>query len=122
MGHKGQLQEVILNLVHNAIDAMAPVEVGRRTLKLRTKTDGAKVIIIEVQDSGEGIKPDRLHSIFDAFVTTKSSGTGLGLAICTRIIEQHGGRLTAESDGKNGATFQIILPVEPSAMGTDRVE
>jgi len=122
MGHKGQLQEVILNLVHNAVDAMAPVEVDRRTLKLTTKTDGTKVIIIEVEDSGEGIKPERLSSIFDAFVTTKSGGTGLGLAICTRIIEQHGGRLTAKSDGKNGAIFKIVLPIEPPAMGTHRVD
>jgi signal transduction histidine kinase len=121
MGHKGQLQEVILNLVHNAIDAMAAVEVGHRTLKLRTKIDGAKAIIIDVEDSGEGIKPERLSGIFDAFVTTKSGGTGLGLAICTRIIEQHGGRLTVESDGENGAIFQIILPIEPSARDTRRV-
>jgi signal transduction histidine kinase len=122
MGDKGQLQEVILNLVHNAIDAMASVEVSRRTLKLRTKNDGAKRIIIEVEDSGEGISPERLSGIFDAFVTTKSSGTGLGLAICSRIIEQHGGRLTADSDGKNGTIFQIILPTDYSAMGANRVE
>ena len=113
MGHKIQLQEVISNLVNNAIDAMAPIKVERRTLKVRTKPEGAKAVIIEVEDSGHGIEPERLGNIFEAFVTTKPNGTGLGLAICSTIIERHGGRLTASSDGKNGALFQIVLPVEP---------
>ena len=114
MGHKIQLQEVISNLVNNAIDAMAPIKVERRTLKVRTKPEGAKAVIIEVEDSGHGIEPERLGNIFEAFVTTKPNGTGLGLAICSTIIERHGGRLTASSDAKNGALFQIVLPVEPT--------
>jgi signal transduction histidine kinase len=122
MGHRVQLQEVISNLVHNAIDAMAPIKVDRRTLKMRTKPDGGKTIIIEVEDSGHGIEPERLGSIFEAFVTTKPNGTGLGLAICKTIIERHGGRLTALSDGKNGALFQIVLPVEPKVTDTSRLE
>ena len=112
MGHKVQLQEVISNLVNNAIDAMAPIKVERRTLKVRTKPEGAKAVIIEVEDSGHGIEPERLGDIFEAFVTTKPNGKGLGLAICSTIIERHGGRLTASSDGKNGALFKIVLPVE----------
>ena len=112
MGHKVQLQEVISNLVNNAIDAMAPIKVERRTLKVRTKPEGAKAVIIEVEDSGHGIEPERLGNIFEAFVTTKPKGTGLGLAICSTIIEHHGGQLTASSDGKNGALFKIVLPVE----------
>jgi C4-dicarboxylate-specific signal transduction histidine kinase len=80
MGHRVQLQEVILNLIHNAIDAMVPIKVDRRVLKVRTKTDGAKAIILEVEDSGGGIEAERLSSIFEAFVTTKSNGRGLGSA------------------------------------------
>ena len=113
MGHSVQLREVILNLVRNAIDAMDTNNVDRRTLKVRTKPNGAKAIIMEVEDSGPGIEAERLGDIFEAFVTTKPHGTGLGLAICRRIIERHGGRLTASSGAKNGALFQIILPVEP---------
>jgi signal transduction histidine kinase len=113
MGHRVQLGEVILNLVRNAIDAMDSNNVDRRTLEVRTKPNGAKAIIMEVEDSGPGIEAERLGGIFEAFVTTKPHGMGLGLAICSRIIERHGGRLTASSDGKNGALFQIVLPVEP---------
>jgi signal transduction histidine kinase len=119
MGHRGQLQEVILNLVHNAIDAMASVEAWRRALRLRTRPDGGKAIVIEVEDSGQGIEPKRLGSIFEAFVTTKPDGTGLGLAICSRIIERHDGQLTSSSDGKSGALFQIILPVASATAGAE---
>jgi signal transduction histidine kinase len=94
----------------------------RRTLKVRTKSDGGKAIIIEVEDSGHGIEQDRLGRIFEPFVTTKPNGTGLGLAICTTIIERHGGRLTASSEHENGALFQIVLPVEPTVRDTGRLE
>jgi len=109
IGHRVQLQEVILNLVHNAIDAMDSAKVDHRVLRVRTKSDGDKAVIVEVEDSGQGIEPQRL------VVTTKSKGSGLGLAICSRIIERHGGQLTASSDGKNGALFKIVLPVELTA-------
>ena len=122
MGHRVQLREVLSNLVYNAIDAMAPIKVERRTLKVRTKPDGAKAVIIEVEDSGHGIEPERLGNIFEVFVTTKPKGTGLGLAISSTIIEHHGGRLTASSDGKNGALFQIVLPVKPPVTDTGRLE
>jgi len=116
IGHRVQLQEVILNLVHNAIEAMASVKVDHRALRVRTKSDADKAVIVEVEDSGHGIEPQRLGSIFEPFVTTKPKGSGLGLAICSRIIERHGGQLIASSDGKNGA-FKIVLPVvtAPSA-------
>jgi signal transduction histidine kinase len=120
MGHRVQLQEVIINLVHNAIDAMDSIQAERRALKVRTRSNGAKAIIMAVEDSGKGIEPERLGSVFEAFVTTKSNGTGLGLAICSRIIERHGGQLTALSDGKSGALFQIVLPIRPTAAGTSR--
>jgi signal transduction histidine kinase len=118
IGNGGQLQEVISNLVHNAIDAMAPMKVDRRTLKVRTKPDGGKAVIIEVEDTGHGIEPERLGRIFEPFVTTKPHGTGLGLAICSAIIERHGGRLTASSESKSGALFQIVLPVERTLTDT----
>lgn len=112
-GHAVQLQEVIVNLVRNAIEAMATVKSDGLTLKVRTRPDGDKAIVIEVEDSGPGIDPERLDTIFDAFVTTKSSGMGLGLAICSAIVEHHGGKLTASSDGRSGALFQVSLPVAP---------
>ncbi len=111
MGQKTQLQEVLLNLFHNAIEAMAAIEAGRRALKVRTALGAGKKILIEIEDSGPGIDPERLEGIFDAFVTTKSHGTGLGLAICSAIVERHGGQLLASSDGKHGALLKVVLPV-----------
>jgi signal transduction histidine kinase len=116
LGDRGQLQEVIINLVHNAIEAMDAVKYGRRVLNVRTRRAGERTIIVEVEDSGPGIDPILLDNIFDAFVTTKPQGTGLGLAICRTIIDGHGGRLSA-SGGKAGALFQLELPIEPSGIG-----
>jgi signal transduction histidine kinase len=110
VGHKGQLQEVMINLFQNAIEAMRTVKDGHKMLQLRTKRHGNDAIVVEIEDSGPGINPADLNSIFDAFFTTKSHGMGLGLAICRMIVERHGGRLSASSDGANGALFQVILP------------
>ncbi|HKA76158.1 MAG TPA: MASE1 domain-containing protein [Pseudolabrys sp.] len=110
VGHKGQLQEVVINLCQNAIEALRAIKDGPRILQLRTKRHGDDAIVVEVEDSGPGIDPADLNSIFDAFFTTKSDGMGLGLAICRMIIERHGGRLSASSDGTNGSLFQVILP------------
>ena len=114
-GHKGQLQEVILNLVQNSIDAMAPMTHGSRVLRITTERHGLDAIAISVEDSGPGIDPQKKSSIFDPFVTTKAKGMGLGLAICQMIIERHGGQLSASSDVNSGARFQIILPIETAA-------
>ena len=111
MGQKTQLQEVLLNLIYNAIEAMAAIKPDRRAMKVRTALAASKTIVIEIEDSGLGINPERLESIFGAFVTTKSHGMGLGLAICSAIVERHGGQLLASSDGENGALFNIVLPV-----------
>ena len=119
MGHKGQLEEVLLNLGRNAIEAMDAVEGGSRALRVRTQRGDRNTIIVAVEDSGTGIAPQRLAIIFDAFVTTKPKGMGLGLAICRMIVERHGGQLAASSDGKSGASFQFVLPVE-SAVGSSR--
>ncbi|WP_271618339.1 MASE4 domain-containing protein [Bradyrhizobium sp. CCBAU 51745] len=110
MGNRIQLEEVIANLIRNAIEAMEAVEPARRTLKLKTNTDGSGNAILEIADTGPGIDPERLEEIFDAFVTTKANGTGLGLAICRSIVENHKGTLIASSDGKRGASFRVILP------------
>jgi signal transduction histidine kinase len=112
VGHTGQLREVIFNLVHNAIDAMDTTTDRSRELQVRTELRGHDAIVVSVQDSGPGIDPKRLDGIFGSFVTTKAHGTGLGLAICRMIIEHHGGRLSAWSDGESGALFQFILPIK----------
>ena len=111
-GNKNQLHQVILNLIYNALEAMDGVPDRMGVLQVRTELRGDDAIMVAVQDSGCGIDDDKLDRIFDAFFTTKQNGTGLGLAICRAIIERHGGRLTASSDGKSGALFNILLPVE----------
>jgi signal transduction histidine kinase len=83
-----------------------------RVLQVRTELRGRNAIAVAVQDSGPGIDPTKLDGIFGAFVTTKTRGTGLGLAICRMIVERHGGQLTASSDGKSGALFEFVLPIE----------
>jgi C4-dicarboxylate-specific signal transduction histidine kinase len=110
-GHRGQLQQVISNLIQNAIEAMAAVENRDRILRLKTELQNRDAIIVSVEDSGPGFDQKQLHRMFDAFVTTKMDGIGLGLAICNMIVERHGGQLTALSDGKNGARFQFALPI-----------
>ncbi|MGB6285385.1 MAG: ATP-binding protein [Xanthobacteraceae bacterium] len=109
-GHTGQLREVIFNLVRNAIEAMDTTTDRSRVLRVTTELRDRDAIAVAVEDSGPGIDPQRLESIFTAFLTTKSYGMGLGLAICRMIAQQHGGQLTASSDGKSGTRFQFILP------------
>ncbi len=109
-GHEGQLQEVLFNLAHNAIEAMASTPERNRILQVGTAVPSPDAIVVTVEDSGPGIDPKQLDSIFGAFFTTKTQGMGLGLAICRMIIEHHGGQLTASSDGKSGAVFRFVLP------------
>jgi PAS domain S-box-containing protein len=110
-GHRNQLRQVIFNLIHNAIESMDNITDRRRVLRVITKSQGSDAIIVAVEDSGPGINPMGLDSVFDPFVTTKPDGMGLGLAICRMIVERHDGKLSAFSDGKNGARFQFVLPV-----------
>jgi signal transduction histidine kinase len=114
-GHRNQLRQVIFNLIHNAIESMDNTMDRSRVLRVITKSHGPDAIIVAVEDSGPGIDPRRLDSIFDPFITTKPDGMGLGLAICRMIVERHGGNLSALSDGKNGARFQLVLPVRPAS-------
>src|SRR5262245_8261822 len=114
-GHTGQLRQVIFNLLHNAIEAMDTTSDRNRILRVTTELPGSDSIAVAIEDSGPGIDREKLDRIFTAFVTTKSQGMGLGLAICRMIIEQHGGHLTASSDGRNGARFQFVLPITSAA-------
>ena len=110
IGHRGQLQEVLLNLIFNAIEAMDG-KYGDRVVRLKTERSEGDEVVIKVTDTGPGIDPKKLDSIFDPFVTTKARGIGLGLAICRMIVERHGGQLLASSGQEGGAQFDIILPV-----------
>ena len=111
-GYRGQLRQVIFNLIRNAIESMDNTTGQDRVLRVMTTLDGHDAIVVAVEDSGPGISPKRLDSIFEPFITTKADGMGLGLAICRMIVERHGGRLSASSDGRSGARFQFVLPVE----------
>ena len=110
--HGGQLREVVFNLAHNALEAMATTTDRERLLQVRSTLHGGDTIVAEVEDSGPGIDSKQLEGIFGAFVTTKSQGMGLGLAICRMIVEQHGGQLTVSSDGTSGSLFQFVLPIK----------
>jgi signal transduction histidine kinase len=109
LGHKGQLQEVISNLIHNAVDAMNSI-VGPRALIVRTERETNNRIAFAVEDRGPGVSPQDKESIFDAFVTTKPDGMGLGLAISKMIVERHEGTLSVSSATPHGAIFRVTLP------------
>jgi signal transduction histidine kinase len=110
MGHSGQLEEVIVNLMQNAIDEMDKVDDDRRVLQVRTEHSDGDAISVEIEDSGPGIDPEKSAHVFDAFFTTKPHGMGLGLAICRMIIERHEGQLSISSANPHGAVFRIKLP------------
>jgi PAS domain S-box-containing protein len=106
-----QLQQVILNLMMNAIEAMSGLNDGPRELLVRSGTDETEQVMISVQDSGPGFDPESLDRLFDAFYTTKPQGMGMGLAISRSIINAHGGRLWATANTPHGAIFQFTLPI-----------
>jgi PAS domain S-box-containing protein len=108
--HKGQLQQVILNIVSNAIDSMRTIDDRVRMLRLRSKPFASNGIAVSVQDSGTGIDPQNVDRIFDAFFSTKTNGMGMGLAICRSIVEAHGGRLSVSAGVPHGSIFHIVLP------------
>ena len=109
LGDRIQLQQVLLNLILNAAEAMSSVEEGARELLISTEQDQTGALV-GVRDSGPGIDAQHLDRVFDAFYTTKSSGTGMGLSICRSIIDAHGGKLWAEAIEPRGAAFQFTLP------------
>jgi PAS domain S-box-containing protein len=108
-GDRIQLQQVLLNLILNAAEAMSSVEEGARELSISTEHHLAGALVA-VRDSGPGIDPAHLDRVFDAFYTTKSTGTGMGLSICRSIIHAHGGKLWAEANEPRGAVFRFTLP------------
>ena len=112
MGDRVQLQQVVANLILNAIEAMSTVENRERDLVIRTQRGEGDEICVLVRDSGIGFDPLDAERIFAAFHTTKPGGMGMGLAISRSILEAHGGRLWATPNADLGATFQFILPVQ----------
>lgn len=116
-GHKGQLQEVVYNLLSNAVDGMVQRDLAERVLAIETRTIDLHSIRVTFADSGIGISPHQQMSIFDPFVTTKPHGLGLGLAICRMIVERHGGQIAARSAPGAGATFTVTLPIHHKACG-----
>ncbi|MBR0858291.1 ATP-binding protein [Bradyrhizobium liaoningense] len=109
--HRNQLQQVIYNLVQNALEAMQTVAGRKRAPRVRTECRSGGAVAVVIEDSGPGINPSQVENIFGTFVTTKPHGMGLGLAICRQIVERHGGELVAYSDGSSGAQFRMVLPV-----------
>jgi len=109
-GDRIQLQQVMVNLILNAVEAMSGSDEGSRELLISTEEDGANGVRIAVRDWGPGLKPESLDRLFDAFYTTKPDGMGMGLSICRSIIEAHGGRVWATANVPQGAVFQFTLP------------
>jgi C4-dicarboxylate-specific signal transduction histidine kinase len=110
-GDRVQLQQVILNLIINAVEAMSEVSKGARELLISTGKDASGGVLVTVRDSGPGLNPESFARLFDAFYTTKSGGTGMGLSICRSIVEAHGGRIWASRTAAPGTAVQFILPV-----------
>jgi PAS domain S-box-containing protein len=109
-GDRVQLQQVLVNLILNAVEAMSSVEDGTRELSIRTEQSQTGGILVAVHDSGPGVDPVNLERVFEPFYTTKTSGIGMGLSICQAIIHGHGGRLSTRANEPRGAVFQFTLP------------
>jgi signal transduction histidine kinase len=110
-GDRIQLQQVLLNLIVNAVEAMIAIQDRQRTLLIATDIFADTGVRVAVSDNGPGIDPQTAHHLFDAFSTTKPDGMGMGLTISRSIIEAHGGRLWTEANDEFGATFQFTLPI-----------
>jgi PAS domain S-box-containing protein len=111
LGDRVQLQQVIINLVMNGIEAMQQVTDRRREMVIRSRQSEARQAIVSVTDCGVGISAENANRLFNAFFTTKSSGLGMGLSICRSIVEAHGGLLSVSGNEGPGATFQFVLPL-----------
>jgi len=111
LGDRVQLQQVVLNLVLNGLEALRPPGAGARTLVIRTARDGASAVTVAVQDSGTGIDEKDADRIFQPLYTTKAEGLGMGLTIARTIVDAHGGRLAAANNQHGGATVYFTLPM-----------
>jgi PAS domain S-box-containing protein len=109
-GDKVELQQVVINLIMNALEAMSPVAHHRRILTVSSNTAEADAVSVSVADTGVGLEPGTASHIFESFFTMKPDGVGMGLAICRSIIEAHGGRISVSGNAGPGATFQFTLP------------
>jgi signal transduction histidine kinase len=107
--HRGQLQQVVLNLITNAAYAMRTVADRARVLRIESRVSQFNSVEVTIKDTGTGIEPEHIGRIFDAFFTTKTNGMGLGLAICRSIVEAHGGTLSASAGAPNGSVFRIAF-------------
>jgi signal transduction histidine kinase len=110
-GDRVQLQQVILNVMINAVEAMSSVSNGSRELLIGTGEDASEGVLVAVKDSGPGLKPESFEHLFDSFYTTKPGGLGMGLSICRSIVEAHGGRIWATPNAGPGITVQFSLPI-----------
>jgi len=110
LGDRVQLQQVMINLIMNGIEAMESVVDRSRELVIRSRKDDGSQLIVTVTDCGTGISPEVAEHLFDPFFTTKSGGLGMGLSICRSIVEAHGGRISARRNDGVGTTFQVVLP------------
>jgi signal transduction histidine kinase len=115
-GDRIQLQQVILNLTMNAIEAMSEVSEGSRQLLVSTSEAESGAVLVAISDTGPGLSQANVERIFEAFYTTKSSGLGMGLSICRSIVEAHGGRLWATANQPHGAVFRMMLPVGEKSL------
>jgi signal transduction histidine kinase len=111
-GDRIQLQQVILNLILNAVEAMSGIDDGVREVRISTGREASNAVLVTVWDFGPGLDPQNVDHLFKAFYTTKPAGLGMGLAICRSIIQAHGGRLWATANEPRGAVFQFTLPLE----------
>jgi len=109
-GDSIQLQQVLINLLSNALDAMEDQPADTRIITISSRHENPDGTIVSISDSGKGIAPDKIDAVFNAFETTKARGTGLGLAICKSIVEAHGGKIRAENSSDKGAIFSFSLP------------
>jgi PAS domain S-box-containing protein len=114
MGDRVQLQQVMMNLMTNSIEAMKAVD-GTRELAIKSQRADKEQLLMSVSDTGAGLPPEHADQIFDAFFTTKPHGTGMGLRICRSIVESHGGRLWARDNSPRGASFYLTLPTKVEA-------
>jgi len=116
MGDSVQLQQVIVNLVTNALEAMSGIADRPRRLTIRSEVERGAAVVLTVEDSGHGLAPEQMSRIFDSFYTTKPDGIGVGLAISRSIIEAHGGSLWAASPTRSGARVGFILPLAAAGI------